>query len=103
MIYVSTWIYVLLSSPLFQDPTCHSRGLGQMHPLALCMHPEWQGEIYIMLSKWLTSLYSPVKRAKLRENEVVQTVSAITQCFEKIFNSKLGHIPGSNEIVHDYF
>lgn len=94
---------MLLSSPLFQDPTCHSCGLGQMHPLGPSMHSEWQGEIYIMLSKCLTSSYSPVKRAKLRGNKVVQRVSAITQCFEKIFNSNPGHIPGSDEIVHDYF
>ena len=91
------------SSPLFQDPKRYSCGLGEMHPLVPSMHPEWQGEIYIMLSRCLASAYSPVKRAKLRGNKVVQRISAITQHFEKIFNSKPDHIPGLNEEVHAYF
>lgn len=94
---------MLLSSPLFQDPKCHSCGLGEMRPLVPCMHLEWQGEIYIMLSKSLASAQSPVERAKLRGSNVVQKVSAITQFYEKVFNSKTGHIPGPNKEVHDYF
>lgn len=74
---------MLLSSPLFQDPKCHSCGLAEMHPVVPRMHPEWQGGVYIRLSKRWVSVQSPVKRAKLRGSKVVQRVSAITQCLRK--------------------
>lgn len=94
---------MLLSSPLFQDPKRHSCGPGEMCSLVPCMHLEWQVEIYIMLSRILASVQIPVETAKLRGRNVVQKVSAITQFYEKVFNSKTDHIPGPSKEEYDYF
>lgn len=53
---------------LFQDPNCHSCGLGQMHALVPCMHPECQGHIYPAEEVFDICIRSRVQRARLRGN-----------------------------------